>query len=171
MKFPFSSGVLRLLFPVLMGTAGLLNTSCKKDEEQVVKDYSKIDDDIIKKYLDDHQITTAQRQTSGLYYLPVLTDTRLVQASAGKKVSVLYSGHYMDGTVFDASILHGNTPITFTLGTGQVIAGWDEGIALMHKGEKAELFIPSALAYGSRGSGPIPPNTTLRFEVELVDVK
>jgi FKBP-type peptidyl-prolyl cis-trans isomerase len=75
----------------------------------------------------------------------------------------------MDGTVFDSSYQR-NEPISFTLGQGQVIPGWDEGIALLDKGAAAKLVIPSNLAYGSSGAGGvIPPDATLIFEVELVD--
>ena len=172
MKKYISAAAVRLLFPVLVATTGLLAASCSKDEPSVVvKDYSAIDDDIITKFLADSHISTAQKQPSGLYYVPDVTNANAVRAVAGKTVSVLYTGHLMDGTVFDASSQHGNTPISFTLGTGQVIKGWDEGIALMHTGDKATLLIPSALAYGARGNGPIPPNSVLRFEVELTDVK
>ena len=75
----------------------------------------------------------------------------------------------LDGTVFDSSYQR-NEPISFPLGEGRVIAGWDEGIALLKKGAAAKFIIPSELAYGSRGAGGvIPPNAILIFEVELVD--
>ena len=93
------------------------------------------------------------------------------QAEAGKTVSVHYEGKLLDGTVFDSSYKRG-TPIDFKLGVGQVIKGWDEGIALMKVGGKAQLNIPPELGYGARGAGGvIPPNATLAFDVELVDVK
>ena len=77
----------------------------------------------------------------------------------------------LDGTVFDSSFKR-NQPIEFSIGVGQVIPGWDEGIALLNKGAKATLIIPSDLAYGAAGAGGvIPPNATLKFEVELVDFK
>jgi len=130
------------------------------------------DDNAIKKYLTDNNITTAQKQPSGLYYVPGTTNPTGAQATAGKTASVLYTGKLMYGTVFDASSLHGNTPFSFLVGAGQVIAGWDEGVALMRKGEKGQLLIPSGLAYGTKGAGnSIAPNTVLRFDVEVTDVK
>lgn len=92
------------------------------------------------------------------------------QAEAGKVVSVHYTGMLGDGTVFDSSVQRGQ-PIRFPLGAGQVIPGWDEGIALLSEGGKANLIIPPELGYGAQGSsGVIPPNATLYFEVELVEV-
>lgn len=106
---------------------------------------------------------------SGLEYIEVEAGSG-VQAEAGKTVSVHYTGKFQDGRVFDSSIPRGE-PITFKLGAGNVIRGWDEGIALMKVGGKAQLIIPPALAYGERGAGGvIPPNTTLIFDVELVSV-
>ncbi|ALW86137.1 hypothetical protein AUC43_14165 [Hymenobacter sedentarius] len=148
-----------------------MTTACKKDPEIVTPDYAATDESIIKQYIADNKITNAQRQASGLYFVPLTTEPTAVQAVKGKTVSVLYTGQFMNGTVFDASSRNGNTPITFKLGNSEVIAGWDEGIALMRMGEKAQLLIPSALAYGPSGKGSIPPNAVLRFQVELVDVK
>ena len=87
----------------------------------------------------------------------------------GDNVKVHYTGKLIDGTVFDSSVERGE-PIEFTLGVGQVIPGWDEGIMLMSKGEKGVLYIPYYLGYGDRGAGSvIPPFATLIFEVELID--
>lgn len=89
----------------------------------------------------------------------------------GDKISVHYTGKLSDGTVFDSSLAR-HKPIQFTLGKGQVIKGWDEGLIGACVGEKRDLYIPSALGYGSRGAGNvIPPNADLLFETELVAVK
>jgi peptidylprolyl isomerase len=107
---------------------------------------------------------------SGLYY-KIIRDGSGDYPTKGKKVSVHYKGMLPDGTVFDSSYQR-NEPIVFPLGMGRVIKGWDEGIALLKKGSSAKLVIPSELAYGSRGAGGvIPPDTTLIFEVELVDFR
>lgn len=90
---------------------------------------------------------------------------------AGQTVSVHYVGTLPDGTKFDSSRDRGE-PISFKLGVGQVIRGWDEGIALLNVGSRAKLTIPSELGYGARGAGNvIPPNSTLIFDVELMAVK
>ena len=167
MKHSFLTSLRPLTLLALLFT-GLLSTACKKDEATV----SPADDDkIIQQYIADKAIRGAQRQASGLYYVPLVTNPTAIKAQPGNTVEVLYTGTFLDGRVFDATSQRGNVPLGFVLGRGRVIQGWDEGIALMRKGEKSLLLIPSALAYGSQGQGPIGPNTVLRFEVELVDVK
>jgi FKBP-type peptidyl-prolyl cis-trans isomerase FkpA len=91
-------------------------------------------------------------------------------ATPGKVVSAHYTGRFPDGAKFDSSYDAG-LPIEFLLGAGKVIKGWDVGIEGMKVGGKRKLTIPPELAYGSRGGGPIPPNATLVFDVELVAVK
>ncbi|MDO6492143.1 MAG: peptidylprolyl isomerase [Cellulophaga sp.] len=107
---------------------------------------------------------------SGLRYKIIQTGSG-AQAESGKTVSVHYEGSLTSGQVFDSSYKR-NQPIDFQLGVGQVIPGWDEGIALLKVGDKARFVIPSNLAYGSAGAGGvIPPNASLIFDVELMDVK
>lgn len=94
-------------------------------------------------------------------------------AAAGDNVTVNYVGALQNGTVFDASANHKETAngFTFPLGAGQVIKGWDQGVAGMKEGGKRVLLIPASLAYGSQANGPIPANSALIFEVELLKVQ
>ncbi len=94
------------------------------------------------------------------------------EAIAGKKVTVNYTGTLTDGTKFDSSLNPGRTPFTFNLGAGEVIKGWDQGVAGMKVGGKRKLTIPSSLGYGAAGAPPvIPGNATLIFDVELLKVE
>ena len=107
---------------------------------------------------------------SGLKYTDLETGQG-TEAQGGKTVSVHYTGWLENGTKFDSSKDRG-TPFSFALGGGQVIRGWDEGVAGMKVGGKRRLTIPADLGYGARGAGGvIPPNATLIFEVELLGVK
>jgi len=93
-----------------------------------------------------------------------------IKSKKGDSLQMHYTGKLEDGTEFDSSIPRGN-PFTFTLGTGQVIKGWDQGLLGMCEGEKRKLVIPSDLGYGDRGSPPkIPGGATLIFEVELIKI-
>jgi FKBP-type peptidyl-prolyl cis-trans isomerase len=107
--------------------------------------------------------------TSGLQ-IEKLADGQGVAPKTGDRVTVHYTGWLTDGQKFDSSRDRGQ-PFVFTIGRGQVIRGWDEGVATMRVGDKVRLTIPPELGYGARGAGGvIPPNATLIFEVELLDV-
>lgn len=106
---------------------------------------------------------------SGLAYKDTKVGTG-PEAKAGQTATVHYTGWLPDGTKFDSS-RDGGQPFNFSLGAGQVIKGWDEGVAGMKVGGRRLLVLPPDLAYGAGGSGPIPPNATLVFDVELLGVK
>lgn len=111
-----------------------------------------------------------EKTESGLRY-KIIQNGNGAKAVQGKQISVHYKGQLADGTVFDSSYQR-KQPIDFTVGIGQVIKGWDEGLQLLKVGDKARLVIPSHLGYGSQGAGGvIPPDATLIFDVELMEVK
>ncbi len=125
---------------------------------------------LIQQYLKDNKIT-AKPAASGIYYIEKVKGKGPL-AKKGDKVKVHYTGKLFNGNVFDSSLdKNPATPFEFTLGQGQVIPGWDEGIAMMSAGGKATLIIPSKLAYGDRGAGAdIPAYSPLVFDVELVSI-
>jgi len=106
---------------------------------------------------------------TGLKYIDEKMGTG-TEAQVGNRVTVHYTGWLKDGQKFDSSIDR-NQPFAFRLGSGEVIRGWDEGVAGMKEGGKRKLIIPPDLAYGPRGRPGIPPNSELTFEVELLKVK
>lgn len=166
------SGKTRRLPLALLGllAAGLLTTACKKDDTSAAPDYSAADDATITKYLASNSVTTAQKQPSGLYYVPLVTNVNALQAAGGDSVSVLYTGKLLNGTVFDASSLQNNKPLIFKLGVSNVIPGFAEGVSLMHLGDSAAFIIPSGLAYKENSFTAIPANSILRFNAKLVKI-
>jgi FKBP-type peptidyl-prolyl cis-trans isomerase FkpA len=113
---------------------------------------------------------TEKPTASGLYYIETVKGNG-EKPSSGKKVSVHYTGYLLDGKKFDSSVDRGQ-PFQFTLGAGQVIKGWDEGVALMSVGTSAKLLLPSSIAYGPNGAGGvIPPFAPLLFEVQLLKIE
>ncbi|HEX8349896.1 MAG TPA: FKBP-type peptidyl-prolyl cis-trans isomerase [Hymenobacter sp.] len=133
------------------------------------------------KYIADSSFKNVERRASGVYIVHKVAGTGTVLAQPGQSLTTYYKGYTIPANkLFDASSTNSTTgvrsPFSFTLNVDRVIRGWHEGFASMKKGEKAILLIPSGLAYGSEGaiSGGvvvIPPDTPLRFDVELADVK
>lgn len=105
---------------------------------------------------------------SGLKYLDIQEGIGRTPVK-GQRLVVHYTGYFTDGRAFDSS--SEEKPFEFVLGSGQVIKGWEEGLATMKAGGRRRLIVPPHLAYGSRGKGNIPPNTTLVFEVELLSIR
>lgn len=125
-----------------------------------------LDDSDAPTTMTDETLTTTE---SGLQYFDRVEGTGAMPQT-GQRVTVHYTGTLADGTKFDSSRDRGR-PFTFQIGVGQVIKGWDEGVATMRVGGQRRLVIPSELGYGSRGAGGvIPPNATLVFEVELLRI-
>ena len=152
-----------------------------RKEEELAKVQLPQDVAAIEQYLKDNNIN-AEKTESGLYYV-IQKKGKGANAGAGDTVKVNYAGHVLNGAYFDTSIeevakknglfdeRRTYEPFQFVLGQGQVIKGWDEGIALLNKGGKATLYIPSTMAYGSRQvSEEIVPNSILVFDVELIDI-
>ncbi len=105
----------------------------------------------------------------GLKYI-IISEGTGPKADSGDVVTVNYSGFLLNGKKFDSSVER-DEPFSFTLGQHQVIPGWDEGIRLLNKGAKAKMILPPSLAYGDRTAGQIPPNSTLVFDVQLLNIK
>jgi len=107
---------------------------------------------------------------TGLRYVITQRNPQGIMAVKGDRVEAHYTGTLLNGKKFDSS-RDRNQTFSFTLGQGEVIAGWDEGFGILRKGEKATLIIPASLGYGTQDMGDIPPNSTLIFDVELVNVQ
>jgi FKBP-type peptidyl-prolyl cis-trans isomerase len=145
----------------------LLVVSCKKTETQDVVDYGPIDKKIIQDYLKEKGVTNADSTASGLYYI-IQKPGDAIHPTINSTVTAKYEGYLTDGTLFDASYLHGGAS-EFAL--TQVVAAWQEGLQLIGAGGKITLLCPSALGYGAVASGKIPANSVILFNVELVSIK
>lgn len=144
--------------------------AAKAKAEELQKEQAKISEaGKISKYIRDNKINVAPSE-SGLYYIETLAGTGM-KAEAGKSVKVHYTLYNIEGKKLQSS-KDMDKPFEFVLGQGQVIKGWDEGIAYMKAGGKATLLVPSVIAYGANQRGAdIPPYSPLVFEVELLEVK
>ena len=131
-----------------------------------------IDEKLLNDYFAKNKIVP-QRTPSGVYYT-ISTKGSGDNCKFGQRVTMSYIGKFLNGEKFDANVDDNFNPIrpfSFVLGTGQVIKGWDDGVKMLKKGSHAMLYLPSDVAYGPSGMGPIPPNAVLMFEVEVTDVK
>jgi len=144
-------------------TASFSDTTTENQAEQKMVEQVSLQKETIKNM--SQEITTKE----GLKYADIVVGDGAV-AVAGKQVTVHYTGTFVDGKKFDSSVDRGE-PFTFSLGAGQVIKGWDLGVAGMKVGGKRQLTIPATLGYGMADYGPIPGNSTLLFDVELLGVK
>ena len=146
----------------------------RKDEENERMAYVKKEEVDVKNYLFKNNITNTQRTESGTY-VQVLNAGSAPKVAPGKYVTVMYKGQTFDGKVFDSNMdasFNHTEPMGFTVGVGQMIKGFDEGVQLLSKGGKAKLYIPSMLAYGPQPPSPeIKPFEHLIFDVEVVDVQ
>jgi FKBP-type peptidyl-prolyl cis-trans isomerase FkpA len=137
----------------------------QKEMEALAKEMEPKEKPAMEKYIKDNNIKV-KPTASGLYYMEIKKGSG-PSPKATDMVKVIYKGTLLDGTEFDSSDKHGGA---VEFGVNQVIPGWTEALQLMRKGGKAKLLIPSAIAYGPRGGGPIPPYSPLVFELELIDI-
>jgi len=135
-------------------------TACNKDlspSEQLAKDIEDIKAELARQNL------TATETASGIHYI-ITAGGSGGSPNSQSTITAFYKGEFLNGAVFDQT-----TGSPFTIKLNELIQGWQEGIPLLQKGGKGRFWIPSALCYGPSGRGPIPPNTPLYFEIELVD--
>ena len=149
---------MKYFLPLLLITFALSSCAKKKAEEQATQD-----EEIIQQYIADNNLN-AVATGSGLYYTIDSQGTGAT-CNSNSTVKVAYTGYFTDGDIFDQSSTQG---VVFPL--QGVIQGWTEGIPYFTEGGSGKLLIPSALGYGPNGSGSIPPNTVLIFDIELIEV-
>jgi FKBP-type peptidyl-prolyl cis-trans isomerase len=140
--------------------------SIRKEQIRISDSLQMVELDRVMEYLKANQISNIPFDE--IYYKKLSSGSG-EKPQANDQVKVHYTGKFLDGKVFDSSVQR-NEPISFTIGKGQMIKGFEIGVKLMQKGEKAVIVIPSALAYGGRQRGEIPPYSPLVFELELVDI-
>lgn len=168
---PFLDGKKQLVYELKVA-----DVKTQKEMEEEMKNHAKeqnaIDDKLLKEYFSKNNLNPTSAP-SGLYYIIEKQGTGATPQK-GQAVTVNYTGRTMDGKVFDSNTdpaMGHVQPFTFTIGNREVIEGWDEGVALLNKGSKAKIFIPSSMAYGEQGREPmIPKNAILIFDVEVTDI-
>lgn len=162
----------------------VVDVKTKEDFEKGVKEkqqkQAELDNKAIEEFVAKNAMTNVQKTESGLRYIITQAGTG-ANAEPGQMITMKYTGRLLDGTAFDSNVdpkFEHVEPFTFTLGRRMVIPGWDEGIALLNKGAKAKLIIPSTLAYGEQSmpgnknnEKGIPANSSLVFDVEVIDIK
>jgi FKBP-type peptidyl-prolyl cis-trans isomerase len=164
-KKGFHAGLLLLLGLTLL-------SSCKDEYQARYQDQQKAEDQLIQEYLVANNITTAQRQASGLYYIPG-TPGNGTKIQKTNTVQVHYIGRLLNygSAKFESTYENGQTK-QVKFGLNQVVKGLEEGLLLMEAGEKATLIMPSGLGYGQYGNGyTIPANSTLLYEITVMEVK
>lgn len=168
---PFMEGKKNLVYEIKV-----VSVKTQKELEDEFKNkaqaQNETDDKIMQEYFTKNNLNPT-KTSSGLYYI-MEKEGSGINPARGQAVTVNYTGRTLDGKVFDSNTdpaMGHAQPFTFTLGVREVIDGWDEGVALMRKGGKAKLFIPSSMAYGEIGREPmIPKNAILMFDVEVTDI-
>lgn len=155
---------------VFLALAVVIGLSCDGDEVFNAEEQLQIDIRLIDQYLADNFLTAQVDEATQLRYIIGQEGTG-DNAGFGNSVEVHYRGYLLDGTEFDTSV--GRGPLTFVLGRGDVIQGWDVGFQKLNVGAQATLLIPSGLAYGnSRGpANDLPPNSVLLFDVTVIDIR
>jgi peptidyl-prolyl cis-trans isomerase A (cyclophilin A) len=154
---------------IAVGTGAALAQTKKRTVTRTTKRGTTTTKTTVKKTIPAAVKQEAVTTPSGLTYI-ITKKGDGAPLKAGDQISVHYTGLFTNGMIFDSSYNRGQ-PITFPLGAGRVIKGWDEGLQKLRVGDHATFIIPASIAYGAAGKGPIPPDTTLVFLVEVVGVQ
>ncbi len=147
---------------MLMAAMAMFFTACDKDDDDAEKQ-ARIDEQVIQDYLEANNIN-ATRHESGMYYL-ITDEGDGEHPTVNSTVEVFYEGYFTDGSIFDRTT---GAPASFPL--SNLITGWKIGIPLVKESGSITLFLPSALGYGETGSGSVPPNTVIIFDIDLVTI-
>lgn len=140
----------------------------EKEKTDIKLSKEEVETELLNNFLEKGNISV-KPTNSGLYYIEE-KEGKGKFPKVGDILTVHYTGKFTNGQIFDSSLRLGK-PIEFKYGHGNVIAGWEEGLSMMKKGGKAQFIIPSHLAYGDKRMGPVPPFSTLVFNIELIDIK